>query len=159
MPAQYVNGTPGCPHSCLAVSSKDLSANTPASSASGPGPFLLPSSWTTDLLESALPFSFLPPRRSRYVERMSGDTKRLQALQMLTLAAAFWGLSFPATKALAVSQQELLRGGSSWFIASLCVAYRFAIAALLMLLLSGRSLARLTRLEVEQGLGLGLFAG
>src|SRR5205814_10093244 len=35
-------------------SSKDLSANTPASSASGPGPFLLPSSWTTDLLESAL---------------------------------------------------------------------------------------------------------
>ena len=78
---------------------------------------------------------------------------------MLTLAAAFWGLSFPATKALALSQQELLRGGSSWFIASLCVAYRFAIAALLMLLLSGRSLARMTRLEVEQGLGLGLFAG
>ena len=35
-------------------SSKDLSANTPASNASGPGPFLLPSSWTTDLLESAL---------------------------------------------------------------------------------------------------------
>src|SRR5439155_20956812 len=78
---------------------------------------------------------------------------------MLTLAAAFWGFSFPATKALGLSQQELLRGGSSWFIASLCVAYRVAIAALLMLLLSGRSLARMTRLEVEQGLGLGLFAG
>src|SRR5437762_1646091 len=34
---------------------RTLSANSPASSASGPGPFLLPSSRTTDLLESAQP--------------------------------------------------------------------------------------------------------
>src|SRR5205814_5252123 len=47
-------------------SSKDLSANTPASSASGPGPFLLPSSWTTDLLESAL-FQRPAPVRVRHL--------------------------------------------------------------------------------------------
>src|SRR6266567_7795291 len=52
-----------------APSSKDLSANTPASSASGPGPFLLPSSWTTDLLESALAFVGRSEGASRYCPR------------------------------------------------------------------------------------------
>ncbi len=56
---------------------------------------------------------------------------RLKALQMLVVASAFWGLSFPTTKALAVSQQELLPA-SRWFVASLCVVYRFAIAASLV---------------------------
>jgi drug/metabolite transporter (DMT)-like permease len=78
---------------------------------------------------------------------------------MLVVASAFWGLSFPTTKALAMSQQELLPANSSWFVASLCVVYRFAIAALVLLVLSARSLTRLTRLELEQGLGLGLFSG
>ena len=86
-------------------------------------------------------------------------TIRLKALRMLMVASAFWGLSFPTTKALALAQQELLPASSSWFVASLCVAYRFAIATLVLLLLSARSLTRLTRLELEQGLGLGLFGG
>ena len=90
---------------------------------------------------------------------MSRDAKRFKALQMLVLANACWGLSFPATKALAMSQQALLSTNGSWFIASLCVVYRFAIAALILLLISAPSLARLKRLELEQGLGLGLFAG
>jgi hypothetical protein len=34
------------------------------------------------------------------------DPKRLQAAQMLLLATAFWGVSFPAMKALALVQQE-----------------------------------------------------
>jgi len=84
---------------------------------------------------------------------------RLKALRMLMVASAFWGLSFPTTKALALAQQELLPASSSWFVASLCVAYRFAIATLVLLLLSACSLTRLTRLELEQGLGLGLFGG
>lgn len=89
---------------------------------------------------------------------MSRDATRIKALQMLIFANAFWGLSFPATKALAMSQQESL-GLSSWFVAALCVVYRFALGALVLLLVSARTLPRLTRLDLEQGLGLGLFAG
>jgi drug/metabolite transporter (DMT)-like permease len=90
---------------------------------------------------------------------MSIDGMRLKALRMLVVASAFWGLSFPTTKALAVSQQDLLPDISSWFVAALCEVYRFAIAALVLVVLSARSLAQLTRLELEQGLGLGLFGG
>src|SRR6266542_2304936 len=88
-----------------------------------------------------------------------GDAIRLKALRMLVVASAFWGLSFPTTKALAMSQQELLPDSSSWFVAALCVVYRFVIASLLLLAFATRSLIRLTRLEIEQGLGLGLFGG
>ena len=91
--------------------------------------------------------------------RMSPDTKRFKAIQMLVLANAFWGLSFPTTKALAMTQQSLLPAANSWFIASLCVVYRFAAAALILSVLSARGLRQTTRLEVEQGLGLGLFTG
>ena len=90
---------------------------------------------------------------------MSGGATRLRALRMLMVASAFWGLSFPTTKALAVAQQELLPASSSWFGAALCVVYRFAIATLVLLVLAARSLTQLTRLELEQGLGLGLFGG
>src|SRR5438045_4076848 len=88
---------------------------------------------------------------------VSGAATRLKALRMLMVASAFWGLSFPTTKALAVSQQELLPASGSWFVASLCVVYRFAIATLVLLVLSARSFTQSTRLELEQGLGLGLF--
>src|SRR3989454_9425284 len=90
---------------------------------------------------------------------MSGEAIRLKALRMLVVASAFWGLSFPTTKALAVSQQELLPASSSWFVAALCGVYRFAIATFVLLVLSARSLTQLTRLELQQGLGLGLFGG
>jgi drug/metabolite transporter (DMT)-like permease len=88
---------------------------------------------------------------------MSVDAQRIKALQMLLVANAFWGLSFPATKALAMAQQQFLPGASTWFIASLCVVYRFGLAALILFCLRPRP--GLTRLELEQGLGLGLFAG
>jgi drug/metabolite transporter (DMT)-like permease len=90
---------------------------------------------------------------------MSADTRRIKSLQMLFLATAFWGLSFPATKALAMAQQQLLPAGSTWFIASLCVVCRFGVAALILCCICLRSRPKLTRLELEQGLGLGLFAG
>src|SRR5438445_6111012 len=102
------------------------------------------------------------PRTATTMKRgcnMSGDATRLKALRMLMVASAFWGLSFPTTKALAVSQEELLPASSSWFVASLCVVFRFAISTLVLLVLSERSLTQLTRLELEQGLGLGLFGG
>ena len=56
----------------------------------------------------------------KQVSNMSGDAMRLKAVRMLVVATAFWGLSFPTTKALAVSQQALLPDSSSWFAAALC---------------------------------------
>src|SRR2546429_5636046 len=90
---------------------------------------------------------------------MARETQRVKAIQMLVLANLFWGLSFPTTKALAMTQQSLLPAASSWFIASLCVVYRFAAAALILLLLSARTLKQTTCLELEQGLGPGVFSG
>jgi drug/metabolite transporter (DMT)-like permease len=90
---------------------------------------------------------------------MTRDAHRLKAIKMLLVANACWGLSFPATKALALTQQTALPGLNSWFIASLCVVYRFGAAAGIMLLLSARTVKTMTRLEMEQGFGLGVFAG
>src|SRR5436190_5673409 len=90
---------------------------------------------------------------------MARETQRVKAFQMLVLANLFWGLSFPTTKALAMTQQSLLPPASSWFIASLCVVSRFAAAALILLLLSARTLKQRSCLELAQGLGLGPFAG
>jgi drug/metabolite transporter (DMT)-like permease len=89
---------------------------------------------------------------------MLTDPKRLRAAQMLVLANVCWGLSFPTMKAMAYLQQPLLPGSSSWFIASMTIAIRFGLAALVMLFASANTLGRMTRLEVTEGVGLGLFA-
>jgi drug/metabolite transporter (DMT)-like permease len=78
---------------------------------------------------------------------------------MLVLCTAFWGVSFPTTKALALVQQDALSGNPSWFIASLCVVVRFGITAMILLPFCARTLLEMTRSELEQGIGLGLFAG
>jgi len=78
---------------------------------------------------------------------------------MLVLCCALWAVSFPTTKALALAQQALVPGASSWFLASLLVVFRFALATLGMALLSARTARDLTRSEIWQGLGLGFFGG
>lgn len=88
---------------------------------------------------------------------MTPEARRLEASGMLVLATVFWSLSFPIMKALGLAQQELLPQASSWFTSSLCVLYRFGLAALGMALLTAPRLRGLTRLEVSQGVGLGLF--
>jgi drug/metabolite transporter (DMT)-like permease len=90
---------------------------------------------------------------------MSSEAKRIKATQLLILATALWGLSFPTMKALAMAQERLLPGRGSWFFASLGIAYRFGAAALIMLMFSARTLKSITRLELSQGIGLGLFGG
>jgi drug/metabolite transporter (DMT)-like permease len=90
---------------------------------------------------------------------MSDRHHRLKAIRMLVLCCVFWAVSFPTTKALTLSQQAVVPDASSWFLAALCVAYRFGATALIMALVSARTLPRLTRLEFKQGLGLGLFGG
>jgi drug/metabolite transporter (DMT)-like permease len=90
---------------------------------------------------------------------MSSSSHRLKATQMLILATALWGLSFPIMKALTMTQADLLPGRSSWFFASLCVVYRFGAAALVMVMICAGTLKQMTRLELKHGLGLGLFGG
>jgi len=89
---------------------------------------------------------------------MSTDPGRLRAVQMLVVANAGWALSFPTVKALLLVQQGLVPEVSSWFLTSVTVAYRFGIAALLMLVLCARTLHRLTWLEFWEGLVLGLVS-
>ena len=88
---------------------------------------------------------------------MSNPPLRRRALQMLILCTFFWSLSFPGMKALLLVQQGILPGAGSWFISSASVVYRFLIAGLLLLCLSLSNVRSVNRLEVEQGLWLGLF--
>lgn len=76
---------------------------------------------------------------------------------MLTLATIFWGLSFPLMKAFTLIAQEALPAANTWFITGTAVFFRFAIAALLVIAWSWRTLTTLSRLEVWQGFGLGFF--
>ena len=77
---------------------------------------------------------------------------------MLVVATGFWALSFPGMKALGMVQQPLAPEASSWFIASLSLVYRFGAAALILLCLCRGSLRKMTRLELKEGIVLGLFA-
>ncbi|MBK7998913.1 MAG: DMT family transporter [Verrucomicrobia bacterium] len=89
---------------------------------------------------------------------MSMPPKQLRALQMLVLANACWALSFPIMKAVALIQAPLLPQSSSWFIASATIVVRFSLAAVVMLFVCWPTLRKLTRLEIWEGVGLGVFA-
>lgn len=84
---------------------------------------------------------------------------RRRAIQMLVLCTALWAVSFPAMKALALAQQQLLPQDGSWFFTALSVVYRFAFAGLLLLPFIARQLGTLRWREVEQGLVVGAFGG
>jgi len=88
---------------------------------------------------------------------MLDDSRRKKAISLLLLATALWALSFPVMKSLALEQQKLLPDLGSWFFTSLGVMYRFGIAGVILALFAFRDLKRITRLELEQGLGLALF--
>jgi len=88
---------------------------------------------------------------------MTPRARHLEAVAMLVLATACWSLSFPVMKTMMQAQQDLLPGVSTWFLSALCVLYRFALAAAGMAVLAAPGLRGLTRSEVAQGVGLGLF--
>ena len=77
---------------------------------------------------------------------------------MLVLCTAFWAFSFPAMKTLGLIQQRILPDAGSWFISSLCVAYRFLIAGALLLVFFFRQIKTISRREMEQGIVLAVFA-
>src|SRR5581483_1662722 len=82
-----------------------------------------------------------------------------KAAQMLLVVTVFWGVSFPVMRAIWLLQVNLLPDLNSWFTTSATVAIRFGGAALILLAFSWRTLGRITRLEVWQGIGLGFFSG
>jgi hypothetical protein len=78
---------------------------------------------------------------------------------MLAITTLFWALSFPLVKSLGIIQAKLIPGVNSWFNAGLTGFMRFGIAAVIMSFIARKTLPRLTRSEVYEGLGLGFFAG
>ncbi len=81
------------------------------------------------------------------------------AILRLTLATAAWGLSFPTAKAVMQAQAVAAPGHADWFHAALILFNRMVLATLIMLALLGARRRGFTRLEVRQGLELGLFGG
>jgi drug/metabolite transporter (DMT)-like permease len=89
----------------------------------------------------------------------SGRSVHAQALLMLVLATFLWGLSFPLVKALALAHRQVLPASGTWFITADSIAPRFLLGTLVLLLLLGRQLRTFTRLELRQGVLIGLTLG
>lgn len=89
----------------------------------------------------------------------SVPSQHFLAVRMLALTTVFWSLSFPLVKSLGIIQAKLIPGANTWFNAGLTGFARFGIAAVVMVLIARRTLPRLTRSEIWEGLGLGFFAG
>jgi drug/metabolite transporter (DMT)-like permease len=85
--------------------------------------------------------------------------RHFKAVRMLAATTIFWSLSFPLVKGITILQGELVPGSGSWFHASLTSTVRFGAAGIVVLLMTARTLPRITRSEIWQGLGLGVFAG
>ena len=81
------------------------------------------------------------------------------AVVRLTLSTAAWGLSFPTAKAVMQAQMAAAPGHAGWFHAALILFNRMLLATLIMLALIGARRRGFTRLEVRQGIELGLFGG
>jgi drug/metabolite transporter (DMT)-like permease len=77
---------------------------------------------------------------------------------MLVLANLYWGLSFPLIKAVTSLNRLFFPGGESWFVTAMAIAPRFALAAILMQFFRRREGGPLSRGEIKQGVGVGLFA-
>jgi drug/metabolite transporter (DMT)-like permease len=83
---------------------------------------------------------------------------RTRALVMLVIATACWGLSFPVIKAMALLQVRLLPEAGTWFSAAYLVAPRFLLGVVVLLAWQAKDFWRVTRLELQQGVTIGLFS-
>lgn len=88
-------------------------------------------------------------------------SQRNVAVRMLVLACVTWGLSFPTIKTLALVQSASAPDASTWLLSTATMIVRFALAAVCtaVLVKAGSGVLRWTRLEVWQGIGLGVFGG
>ena len=87
------------------------------------------------------------------------DSKHVQACVWLLVATGLWGLSFPVIHATWLVQKQLVPGISSFFFAASLAVVRFSVAGSIIALLSVGTLRRMTRSEIQQGIGLGMFGG
>ncbi len=78
---------------------------------------------------------------------------------MLLLATVFWGVSFPVMKSIQIVQHALAPENGSWFVTASMVVFRFGLSGLALALWRRPSWRDVTRLEIYQGVGLGLFGG
>ncbi len=86
------------------------------------------------------------------------SSQHVRALAALLLANLFWGLSFPLIKAAGALQAHLSPAADSWFVTACTLVPRFALGAVIVAVLCRGSIRTLSRLELQQGLALGLFA-
>ena len=86
-------------------------------------------------------------------------SKHVRACFWLVIATLIWGTSFPLVKAIWLVQEKLVPNPPDFFLAALGVVARFGIAGIIITLFSIRTLRQLTRCELAQGLGLGVFGG
>lgn len=77
---------------------------------------------------------------------------------MLVLATLFWGLSFPVIKALVLVQERLLPDIGTSFATLYVLGPRFVLGLLVLLAWQARSGWSVTRLELKQGIVIGLFS-
>jgi drug/metabolite transporter (DMT)-like permease len=84
---------------------------------------------------------------------------QLGASGYLMLCCLFWAFSFPLMKALQSVGAAHAPGESTLFLAASLVAWRFTLSGAALALVLGKKLAGFRHLEVEQGLGLGVFGG
>lgn len=69
----------------------------------------------------------------------------------------FWGLSFPLSKGVALVHATLVPEASGWLVTASTIWPRFLLAAAILAVVAHRRLRGITRLEVWQGVGLGVF--
>lgn len=87
------------------------------------------------------------------------DAGTRTAVWRLTLCTAAWGLSFPTAIAVMKAQALAAPGHAEWFHAALILFNRMLLATLIMFAILGARMRGLHRLELRQGLELGLFGG
>jgi drug/metabolite transporter (DMT)-like permease len=83
----------------------------------------------------------------------------LSAYLMLVLATAFWGVSFPVTKALSIEEHRLSPDVSYLIISGAALFVRFSLAALFALFLCLKTFRSITKREVMHGFVIGAFVG
>jgi len=88
---------------------------------------------------------------------MPAVSPRTTAVLALVGAAVCWGLSFPLMKGLSQMQRGAFPEAGSWFVSSWGLALRFLIAAAVVAWWCRFLLKDITRAEVSQALGLGIF--
>ncbi len=88
---------------------------------------------------------------------MPAVSPRTTAVFALVGAAVCWGLSFPLMKGLAQMQREAFPDAGSWFVSSWGLAIRFLLAATVVAWWCRYLLKDITRAEVSQAIGLGIF--